>query len=103
MDWEIYFRSVLALGVVVALIAGAAWMARKVGFGGMQAMKRRSRRLSIVEILSLDNRRRLVLVRKDETEHLLLIGGGTDVVVEKGWASAGEIEEAPQLEKETER
>ena len=31
----------------------------------------------------LDNKRRLVLVRRDEREHLLLLGGVTDVVVER--------------------
>ena len=37
------------------------------------------RRLGLVEQISLDNRRRLVLVRKDDAEYLLLVGGGADL------------------------
>jgi Meckel syndrome type 1 protein len=46
-------------------------------------MKQRAgQRLGISEYHVLDNTRRLVLVRRDEVEHLLLIGGGQDVVIE---------------------
>jgi flagellar protein FliO/FliZ len=83
MDWDIYLRSLLAFAVVVALIGAAAWVVRRFGVGGVMATGRRQRRLSIVEVLPLDNRRRLVLVRRDQAEHLLLIGGATDVVVER--------------------
>ena len=39
-------------------------------------------RLAIVDAMGIDSRRRLVLVRRDNVEHLLLIGGPTDIVVE---------------------
>ena len=41
-----------------------------------------SSRLAIGETLEIDRNRRLVLVRRDDVEHLVLIGGGQDVVVE---------------------
>jgi hypothetical protein len=44
----------------------------------------RHARLNVVESVSVDGRRRLVLVRRDNVEHLLLIGGAGDVVVEQG-------------------
>lgn len=84
MDWDIYLRSVLALAVVLALIVGAAWIARRLGYGAAVGGMRRRRRLGIVEVLPLDSRRRLVLVKKDGVEHLLLIGGGADLIVEQG-------------------
>lgn len=40
----------------------------------------------MVEARAIDSRRRLVLVRRDDREHLLLIGGANDVVVETGIA-----------------
>lgn len=40
-------------------------------------------RLSIRDALAVDNVRRLVLVRRDDVEHLILIGGPTDIVVEQ--------------------
>jgi hypothetical protein len=41
-----------------------------------------SSRLGIGEYLEVDKQRRLVLVRRDDVEHLILIGGNHDVVVE---------------------
>jgi hypothetical protein len=39
-------------------------------------------RLAVVDAAAVDGRRRLVLVRRDNIEHLIMIGGPTDVVVE---------------------
>lgn len=81
MDMESYLRFVLALLFVLGLILGGAWLARRAGLGS--ALKPgRKRRLALVEALPVDGKRRLVLVRRDGKEHLLLVGGGTDVIVE---------------------
>ena len=45
---------------------------------------RKGQRLGISEYHEIDKTRRLVLVRRDETEHLILIGGAHDLVVESG-------------------
>jgi hypothetical protein len=42
------------------------------------------RRLEVVDHANLDSRRRLVLIRRDDVEHLLLTGGPVDVVIETG-------------------
>ncbi|WP_369407262.1 flagellar biosynthetic protein FliO [Fulvimarina pelagi] len=49
-------------------------------------------RLALVETLSLGDRRRLVLVRRDGEEHLLLIGGNGDVVIERNVGRAAQSE-----------
>ncbi len=41
-------------------------------------------RLAVLDATAVDPRRRLVLVRRDDVEHLILIGGPSDVVVESG-------------------
>lgn len=82
MDIGTYLRGILALVAVLGLIGAAAWGARRFGLAGGSALPRRQRRLAIAEVLPVDNRRRLVLVRRDAVEHLLLIGGTTDLVVE---------------------
>lgn len=89
MDAEVYIRFVVALIFVVGLILAVAWALRRFGPGALQAAggTRRKRRLALVESLAIDARRRLVLVSRDGREHLLLIGGGTDVVVESGPAA----------------
>jgi Flagellar biosynthesis protein, FliO len=45
---------------------------------------RRGQRLGISEYHELDKSRRLVLIRRDGVEHLILIGGGQDIVIESG-------------------
>jgi flagellar protein FliO/FliZ len=76
MDWA---RTVFALIATLALILGVAWGARRLGM--LQAGKPGERRLRISESLMIDPRRRLVIVRCDEREHLILCGPGGDVVV----------------------
>ena len=41
-------------------------------------------RLAVVDHANVDGRRRLVLVRRDNTEHLIMTGGPVDVVIETG-------------------
>jgi hypothetical protein len=45
--------------------------------------RNRRTRLAVMDAAAVDNQRRLVLVRRDDVEHLILIGGPTDVVVEQ--------------------
>lgn len=54
--------------------------------------QRPDRRLAVVEHASVDGRRRLVLVRRDDVEHLIMTGGPVDVVIETG---IGERKAAP--------
>ncbi len=53
--------------------------------GGMYISGGRSRkaRLAVMDAAPVDNHRRLVLVRRDDVEHLVMIGGGTDFVIEQ--------------------
>ena len=77
-------RFFLAFLIVLGLIGVAAWAVRRFGSGrlGVAGLRGRQPRLSIIERTSVDARRWLYLVRRDNVEHLLLIGGPTDVVVE---------------------
>jgi len=45
--------------------------------------RNRKARLAVMDATAVDANRRLVLVRRDDVEHLILIGGPTDVVVEQ--------------------
>jgi len=84
--------AVAALAGVLALIALLAWMARRLGLGA--AGPRPGRRLALVEVLALDPRRRLVLVRCDGREALLLTGGGgQDALL--GWLPTDEERRRP--------
>ncbi len=77
-------KFVLAFIVVLALIALTAWLVRRFGAERMGTGTTRGRqpRLAVIDAASVDGRRRLVLIRRDNVEHLMMIGGPTDVVVE---------------------
>ena len=87
MDMDTYLRFVAALVFVLVLIGAAAWLVRRFGLAGARPLvrgNRSRRRLALVEVLPVDAKRRLVLVRRDGVEHLLLLGTTADLVVETG-------------------
>ena len=81
-----FFTYIAAFIFVLALIGLGAWVLRNVlhrgGVPGMPFFPQKEKRLGVVEATSVDNRRKLVLVRRDEMEHLIMTGGPVDVVIE---------------------
>ena len=76
-------RFFIAFLVVLALIGLTAWLVRRFGANRLGGGARgRQPRLAVIDAASVDGRRRLVLIRRDNIEHLLMIGGPTDVVIE---------------------
>ncbi|MBN8935008.1 MAG: FliO/MopB family protein [Rhizobiales bacterium] len=74
---------VIAFVVVLILIAAAAWLVRRFGAARLDSAARgRQPRLAVIDSAAVDGRRKLVIVRRDNVEHLLMIGGPSDVVVE---------------------
>lgn len=75
------------LAIVLVLIVLGVW-ALKLLFGATGNVARgRSKRLSVIEVSPVDQRRQLVLIRRDDVEHLLLIGGESELVIETGIAA----------------
>ena len=84
VEMPTFGKVLVALVVVVGLLGGIMWALRRFGaehFGGVAARGRQPR-LAVIDAAAVDGRRRLVLIRRDNVEHLLMIGGPTDVVVE---------------------
>ncbi len=88
--WDILTYLLLIVLVAGGLIAAAlvvrGYMSGSSpleGFFGAKA----DRRLDIVEHTSVDGRRRLVLIRRDNVEHLIMTGGPVDLVIETGISS----------------
>jgi hypothetical protein len=77
-------RFFIAFVVVFALIGVTAWLIRRFGTGALGGTGARGRapRLAVIEAGAVDGRRKLVLIRRDNIEHLIMIGGPTDIVVE---------------------
>lgn len=87
-----YLVVFLIMVVLLSLFAfGAKRFARgRLTLGGNGSGGRsRQPRLGIVDIYELDRQRQLILLRRDNTEHLLLVGGPNDVVVERNIVRAG--------------
>src|SRR5438034_3316879 len=78
-------KVVFFVTVVLVLLALAFWLLRR--FSGRRlgsaATRGRQPRLGVIDQVTVDGRRRLVLIRRDNVEHLLIIGGPSDVVVEQ--------------------
>jgi len=73
----------LVIGLALLLIL-LVWGVRKLAAAPeRRAARNRIKRLSITDLAKVDDKRHLVLVRRDNVEHLLLIGGSTDIVVEQ--------------------
>ncbi len=91
-----YFRVVFGLLVVIGLIGVAAVIARKAGVASMPNMGVKRRRLAVSESLSIDARRRLLIVRCDGREHLVLLGAQSETVIDRELdAEIAEVEETP--------
>jgi flagellar protein FliO/FliZ len=96
MNWLDWVRAFFALGMVLGLIAAAAYGARRLGM--LQApVAGGKRRMSIVESLFLDPRRRLVIIRVDDQDHVLLLSpfGDKTIAAKPALVTHVPSEEAP--------
>jgi flagellar protein FliO/FliZ len=85
MNLDTIILGVASLLFAVALIALLVWAFRTF-FGKSSGSARRApeKRLAVVELAAVDAKRTLYLLRRDDVEHLVMIGGPVDVVVETG-------------------
>ena len=79
-----WLRLIFAFSVVLALMAGLGFVLKYVSQRGFMFPSKAGhvRRMKLVESLFLDTKRRVVIVRCDEREHLLLLGGQDDIVID---------------------
>lgn len=91
-DWipgladEGYLTAVMWTAAALVLLVAVLVLVRLVrgmSSGGFATGGKSRRRLGVIEATPIDNQRRLLLVRRDRVEHLLLVGGPADVVIEQ--------------------
>ena len=103
MDYLAYW--VISLLFVIALILGLALLIKKFVLpqaGTTPLFKKSSkRRLHLVETLVLDHKSKLLLIRRDNVEHLLLQGPNDHLVIETGIEGASDQNPTPSLENPT--
>jgi hypothetical protein len=88
-DLSVPVKILIAVAVALATLGAGAYLTRRF------RPARTERRLVVIDAASVDGLRRLVLVRRDDAEHLLLIGGPTDVVIEPNIGRTGAAATAP--------
>jgi flagellar biogenesis protein FliO len=78
-DFMIY---VITICLFFVLAGVGVWIVRQ-SFGADRRIGHH-RRLSLVDTVPIGGRRKLILVRRDDIEHLVMTGGPVDIVVETG-------------------
>lgn len=80
-----YITMFVALAIVVILIVLSVWLIKVVGQMSQTVGRGRQKRLSIIDSIAIDQKRQAVIIRRDEVEHLIVIGGPNDLIVETGF------------------
>ena len=75
-------RLIAALAFVLALMGGLALILKKLGLARTPVVSSKQRRLKVIEALPLDARRRLVLLQRDDKQHLVILGASSETVIE---------------------
>ncbi|EJB02449.1 Flagellar biosynthesis protein, FliO [Rhizobium leguminosarum bv. trifolii WSM597] len=85
------------VGLALLLLILVLWVIRsRAPSPFVRGGRNRQPRLQVLDAAAVDARRRLVLVRRDDVEHLIMIGGPSDIVIESRIlpAAAGQPETA---------
>jgi hypothetical protein len=79
-------KAIISLAFVLLLVVVAGLILRRITGGRLrfpgQGARARQPRLGIVDVFEMDRQRQLVLLRRDNVEHLVMIGGPNDLVIE---------------------
>lgn len=93
---EYAYWAILGLAALLAILTVYAIVRRMVSGTYVAGGRNRTPRLAVTDAAAVDSHRRLVLVRRDDVEHLILIGGAADIVIEQNIRLVGRA--APRAE-----
>ena len=91
-------NAAFALGIVLVLIVLGLWLLKVLTRAGETMGRGREKRLQIVDTATVDSKRKVMIIRRDNVEHVVMTGGPADLVIESGIA----VPEAPQMRRRTE-
>jgi flagellar protein FliO/FliZ len=94
LDLSTAQKVMVASVVILILLVLLGLFVRQIQGGGLKLKgqsggRARQPRLGVVDAHNLDRQRQLILIRRDNVEHLIMIGGASDVVVETNIVRAG--------------
>ena len=106
MEWLVWGLSWLVWGVLLAAaVLAGLWSYRVFSTGETNFSfawlfpARPEPRLAVMEHAYVDRTRRLLLIRRDDVEHLIMTGGPIDVVIETGIPAPRVLEDEPLAEE----
>jgi len=82
-------KALLGFIFVLALMYFFAWVLKKFGLAQGVVAPKENARLKIIEMLPIDHSRKLVIVKRDEHEHLLLLGANSETLIETNMQKSG--------------
>lgn len=82
---DMLMRFIFALILIMGLIGSTAWIAKILGFSPAFRFGRATgTRLQVVDTIPIGNQHKLVLIKRDQVEHLLCLNGQNGFVIEQG-------------------
>ena len=82
MDYQDYLKFFFALLLVLSLMGGLAFILKRIGFGQAGMISPKNKRLRIIEVMPIDAKHKAVLLQRDDTQHLVMLGVNSDTVIE---------------------
>ena len=82
MDYQDYLKFLFAFIFVLSLMGGLSYTLKRFGLGQGNVMMGHSKRLKIIETKPIDAKHKAVLLQRDDTQHLVLLGANGNTVIE---------------------
>ncbi len=79
-------NAAFALGLVLVLIVFGLWLLKMLTRAGENINRGKQKRLTVVDTAIVDGKRKVMIIRRDNVEHLVMTGGPQDLVIETGIA-----------------
>lgn len=81
-------NSAFALGIVLVAIVLGLWALKVLTKAGTNFGRGKAPRLTVVDVARVDGKRQVMIIRRDNVEHVIMTGGPQDLVIESGIAVA---------------
>ena len=82
MNYLFYLKVIVAFIFVLSLMGGLAFVLKRFGLGQGSMISPKKKRLKIIETTHIDAKHKAVLLERDTTQHLVLLGTNGDTVIE---------------------
>src|SRR6478609_9368791 len=79
-------NAAFALGIVIVLIVLGLWLLKMLTRAGERLGRVNDKRLQVVDSATVDGKRKVLIIRRDNVEHVIMTGGPQDLVIESGIA-----------------